>query len=843
MYFGYNDRTDRSKFIKLWRVEYTDDNPVPMYPEKTVDWFFPSYDEKVFAPAEIYYENIEAVLDSIADRDKARVAKEVEQAKKTSAKNVETWTATIGEYTDTLGLIQQYVDARKDTIAKYEADLAALVEAYNTSAGGHATAQQAYYEYMVVNYDIPRGAFEAEIEAAADTVEVSKAYYAAKSAKEDAEAAEVDAKKDTTTAGTNLAEAKALYEAAVEEAEADWATYDQRYIEAFREWSPVFEGTYKKVAKGKGNDGLSYYQWKRGVGKVDVPLHVGTTEKFDTTATTQRDWLTALDSREGKHEVYEAAKISYAAGLITEQQLNDAKDAYEQDSVAVKNAEAPMLVAEVVFEALQDKYDEIWGNIEEGAYNPDFANVTFENRDAKGLKYDKDNDEWYIAGTTPKKVAGTAQAAKYMADSLLKNASDTVLVKLAAFAEAEVPYNTEKGEWVEADGRLKQAFAEAKKDYKADPKVAELYAAYKKAPETMEKVNAQWYELKKRYGIQGYVTPNFSYQAPDDPYTYPMYGGGMNWLRSNFNLNPDYEYIYDVTEENGKLVIKKQAVTKRGGAYARSNSLSVKKADLAKRIANEPTNLQKTIDGIENSDEVQQLKKDIADVKAALEVYKGYESEYKDWVAEREEAFQVWQDSRKTSFEAMVDEFEAKSAYKATETLANGGLWVYDPDKTIFYKVYGDTAPVIPNVNRSDDFTWITVNEEIARLEGTTDVLHEILGNLIVAAITEGEMPDFDFEEFDIEDLDKLGISPDSIAGLSFAKKLLQEVLKQGKISLQVVLASYDEELAMLDEQIDLYTKLAAIYKGIMNANLGIVEESEGETGPLDGEGEGDDEE
>ena len=242
--------------------------------------------------------------------------------------------------------------------------------------------------------------------------------------------------------------------------------------------------------------------------------------------------------------------------------------------------------------------------------------------------------------------------------------------------------------------------------------------------------------------------------------------------------------------------------------------------------------------------QLERSQRELDRIIARVNAYKAYESGYQAWVAARDKAQENVNEAAKATFDAKQKVEIAQAVYDALDAVANGGLWVYDPDKTIFYKVYGDNAAEIENVNRSDDFTWITVNEEIARLEGATDVLHEILGNLIVTVITgEGEMPDFDFEEFDIEDLDKLGISPDSIAGLSFAKKFLQEVLKQGKISLQVVLASYDEELAMLDEKIDLYTKLAAIYKGIMNANLGIVEESEGETGPLDGEGEGDDEE
>ena len=355
-------------------------------------------------------------------------------------------------------------------------------------------------------------------------------------------------------------------------------------------------------------------------------------------------------------------------------------------------------------------------------------------------------------------------------------------------------------------------------------------------------------ELKKRYSLE--FAPNFSYKAPNDPYRPNLYGGGMNWLRSNFNLNPDYEYIYDVKEENGKLVIKKKAVATRGGAYDRSNSLSVKKADLAKRIANEPTNLQERIDGIENSQAVKDLKDGIADVKAALKVYKGYESEYKTWVADREKAFKVWQDSRKTSYEAMVDEFEAKSAYEATETLANSGMWVYDPDWTIWNTVYTTQAErnaAIYAGYRSFEqgFSFIPVNKAIEQLEGETVNLYTLVRGLyttanetlVTDAIKDNNLSLAEANNIinTIEEATKTNV--DNIAELNFVKKLLQETLKYGKLYLETVIEAYDEEIAQLQDEIDTWNVIAAKYKAIMNAWLGIVDEAVVEE-PVEEEGD-----
>ena len=67
----------------------------------------------------------------------------------------------------------------------------------------------------------------------------------------------------------------------------------------------------------------------------------------------------------------------------------------------------------------------------------------------------------------------------------------------------------------------------------------------------------------------------------------------------------------------------------------------------------------------------------------------------------------------------------------------------------------------------------------------------------------------------------------DNIAGLNFIKKVLQETLTQGKVVLQTILEAFDAEIAELEEKIELQTKLAEIYKAIMNGYLGIVEEED----------------
>ena len=332
---------------------------------------------------------------------------------------------------------------------------------------------------------------------------------------------------------------------------------------------------------------------------------------------------------------------------------------------------------------------------------------------------------------------------------------------------------------------------------------------------------------------------------------------------SNYHLDPEYEFVSEVVTENGKKVIKKRTVADFLFHGNTNRSLAAINANLTENIADEPEALEKQIAGIREGDN--ELKAQIANVKAALEQYKAYESEYKTWVADREKAFKAWQDTRKASFEAMLDEFEAKSEYESTEALANGGMWVYDPDWTIWNTVYTTEAERNAAIsagyrNFQEKFSFIPVNKAIEQLEGDIMEIKMYVGKKLVPFIMNAIFDDekevttasasgspalgsgdaqiaapnetgFDFGMFN------------SIAGLNFAKSLLQEALKVGKVTLQVVLEAFDAELAVIDEEIALQTKIAETYKAIMNGWLGIVPNDESETGPLDGEGEGDDEE
>jgi hypothetical protein len=206
--------------------------------------------------------------------------------------------------------------------------------------------------------------------------------------------------------------------------------------------------------------------------------------------------------------------------------------------------------------------------------------------------------------------------------------------------------------------------------------------------------------------------------------------------------------------------------------------------------------------------------------------------------------------------EAKVAKFDAwqilnlaEAHYEAINDISNDGIYEY-------------TGSLEPGAQIDEnDFKFITIEEEIENLEGEVNALTTgvtALFNIASAVQSQFNTVTTD-QKVDITELQTAYntlIAYDntlpgttsaggSIAELNFTKNILEQVLKAGKVGLQVVIDAFDAEIAELEEKIEVYTKIAEIYKAVMNVYLGIVDD---ETGPLDGEtgpldGEGDDEE
>ena len=304
----------------------------------------------------------------------------------------------------------------------------------------------------------------------------------------------------------------------------------------------------------------------------------------------------------------------------------------------------------------------------------------------------------------------------------------------------------------------------------------------------------------------------------------------FSWMKSNYYV--DYNAtVIDLAGGKGERIAIADLLYGKNNFWRFVNSYQWQVEYAQNEIAALPDRL---------ADYTKAQNAEVADYKTAaaalmqqINGFKAYEAGYQSWVADREKAEAAFNEAKKAEFDAKVAYKEVEAEYEALEATANGYIWIY-----------------VGEGGNEDGFKRVPVNEAIKQLEGDTKDLFVIRGGLMELAgdalaatadqkVTGKEMGAIlkDIAAINFENLN-------SIAGLNFTKALLQEALKVGKVTLQVVLDAFDAELAVIDEEIALQTKIAETYKAIMNGWLGIVDdETEGETAPVDGEGEGDDEE
>ena len=889
-----DDDEENDEFIPLWTTlgsaqagyrkwaavepEYQRYPDIDVYEGEGKDFIV--LESNTYVPAKIDFEKVNEVLDALVAEAEADAEAVIEKEEEENIPaRIEGWQEKVDAYTDSLDLHTKYVNERKAAIAAAEQAYLDELEANEELDNAVATSWKAFQEYMLVKYDVDRMLFVRQNEAQEAYDEAKGKADNAKSILDAARASIPEKMTDVETAKENEAKAEGEYRAAAA-AGIPQATKDA-YEEAKSHWNPDFD------FETAGHDSSVPQKWTDGAGEDASDI--------------QNNLLNAQDSLKLWQDAEYDAQMTLwrtPAGVTghdaAQQAFDEAKAQRQAYELKVTSRQTDANTAERIFAEAKRNYDaankqiaatEKW-NPDFGAYGGYIENYDTEAIDTTGTlskpKTGTNKGKW-VKGNA---AAGTAQAGLIDAVIAYRSAVNDTTATGSTDPKAKTSkdkYNDAKGVEDDAKDALDAAnialiaalkgVPESEVDLEKDDiedyldeQAIVLWKAYQDAKdEAAEKTNKAWGELIKLYAFNPNHIGEYDDLGINELWAY-LWKAQFSWVRSSYNVDytaqilcPDGEYRYIA-----QMLHEVDLTDPDEPEFTARHSFAYKIEVLQSFIDGKDEYLAWFKEGVE--EQLKAVVKDIEEIRPNVNSYEAHEASYLAWIESISAYEAALNEAKKATFDAQQEVKLAQAIYDALDAVANGGLWVYDPDQTIFKKVYGHEATAEEKAEgegqiRSGDFTWITVNDEIERLEGNIEMISAFVGSQLIPIMIDA-IADLNPAPANVivgnnnnNNNNNSGnfvpaVGPsfemfDSIAGLTFAKTLLQEALSKGKVALQVVIDAFDAELAVLDEKIDLYTKLAATYKGIMNALLGIVDEAdvEGETGPLDGEGEGDDEE
>jgi hypothetical protein len=861
------------EFVPFWNGEKIDTLDV-RYPYTDVVPSNQKYLKDIrIVPATINYDNIQAALDNAVEREEAQAERNIARRERRINRQIAALEEDIAEWEDTIALHAAYLAARKDSVAKYEKaykDAVATAEGNNEAVN---SAWEAFQLYMLTEHPtVSRDLFIARNYA--DT-QYQHALIAAAKAKNTYESSLQDTvalKAAVKTAFEDYAKAKGnvvrIADSMLNPSTTAGAIYADKLDKAMKEWNPDFAdaaelkdpvpGSSKGTAVEEPFAGIEIYYWNV-TPEGGSPIAAGASQ--DTTLSVE------YAVKKAKADEY-AAKIDYWAGAKTEAQWKEAQKKLEhaQDAVTAANEReatawqtyanyyGEMIEAlgnnvdiETAFDAFHQNANHpegkahavvpgypTWNNdVFDFVSFPTDAIVDPTNVDYKVRGGWLDEGEWTDEAAEKIAKAGKAQvdlinAVKDVVDARVNNAEAkaTYDAAMAGFATIKANYEKANKELIEAIKGAPMTKDDKIEDY-LDEKAEGLYQAYlaalDKTSDVFKALMNLWTKGYASYPdevgklflqelVYGSGSPaplpidtplipyveEFAPANPDDPRVSPeddviRSKRNFGWLISSYMVDPEATFVGFDGEDHSIAERLFGRRTRRNNPYR--NSLQWKVDDANNTIEVElPEDLAKYT--AEQNKNVEDFKADVADIMNVVNSYKSFETGYQDWVAEREAAYEAYNETKIATWAAHDDKKAAEDEYEAINAVANEGIYVYDPKHEL------DGIEASRRSNGDSDYIKISIAKQIEILEEDNERL-------------EGKV------------------------------EFLRNVLKDGKKVLSVVNEILDQKIEVLSEEVAIKAAIALKYKALMNAYLGIddEEEAEGETGPLDGEGEGDDEE
>ncbi len=734
------------------------------------DWYL---DHRVIAPATIAYDNMATVINGEVGKFEKKMVKAAVNFEDQLANQVKTRNKIVANYNKTLAVHKTYVEGRADAVKKAETKFLNELDAKDEAIAKRDKAWADFRDYWLGKYDASRQLVYDRYNAQGAYDEQKKVSDAKKQALDDKVASIPGLKTAAENAAEAEAEAEGTYNVALAKAKKlDTDDVKGKLEAAIIKWNPKFVASTATKKEGKWVDGNKNVAGSSQATVLDQNVIVK--EKNEALAAAEEELVRNPKGSAG----YEKAKADYDAA---EKALEDATDEY--DKVVKQEGKD-----EKAYDTALADYDEIYGPVETAKKAWD---------DADKLK--KSTAKAVADAEADTKAGGKTYDAWKTEDNKTKAAKTTL-------------DNAEKA-LKDAIGVTKDATAEQK------------YEAYLAAVKEAGKAGTAWAELAKLY--YGW--------SPDDAYAgsenwYDEDDAKFSWINSSFQL--DYtatmlnafgeevligetlypndpwdmsETVWTVKWDGNIFYTTTHAEATGEEYYGCWNSLAYRVeyyqafVDAADGMVDDAHDIITT--------EVQKRQAEADEMIAYINSYKDKEASYLEWTADRENADLMYNEVQKDTYDAWQVYSFAEAIYEATDAVANQKYYIYDPEN--------DDADI-------NGFVELTISEAIEAIEGNISQLYasvEGLGTVV------GIIRNHDIEGAIqlLSEYDAKGNK--SIFELKMVKKVLEETLKAGKVTLELVLETLDERVEWIDEQIQIYQLIADTYKTIMYGYLGIVEE------------------
>jgi len=808
------------EFLPLFNDEVSD-TVNTRYPDVTV------YDKNhrdhehirniVIAPASINYDNIKTALDTAVAREEAAAEKNVARRAARNEWIAENVQEQIEKWEDTLEMHKTYVNARKDTVSKYEQAYIDALEESKASFEAVPAAWTAFQDYMLGKYPtvtanvfirrfnadtnyIGRLADSTKFAEALETVEGQKDSSALKQAIKDAFEAYAAAMgvynraiDSMTTPGTAAFEANEAFQAAL----VVWNSNFADLVTAYGGYDAVIENSEIRY-RTSGTTGDHWF------------IRDETKEIWVPAGETQDSTMNALSyAKTAKQNQYkwfinDLADITYGGEYNTAEELAKWNKAVEEATALVARAKELEDAAWNKYVAAYDALSEAIGMMPTEMtkdYNPDFDIfdvVSFPTAARPYAKYDVDpyylteDNQWdmdKLNGINP--FIKVVEKKKDLPIVVLEPESNggpsttqlAVLNAVKEFFDFRCAVNEAKADFESAAEACVIAHAEL---YNAD---AILIAALGGNPEEddiadfldeeAEALYADYAAAKENITlpIKAFMQLMAAYRSYPDFYGRPSMSGfaqrrphNIGWLVSSYNVDYKATYIGMDGEEHSIATLLNGG--KRRGRYNNSLQFKIEQANefieetLPEQLARYTKQQEK---GVEN------FKKEVDAILETVNAYASLQDDYNNWVEDRMDAYKAYNQTKKDAFDAEEEYVAAKAEYEAANAVVNEGTWVYDPE----HKIHVEGV----HHNR-EGFIKVPIAQEIERLEAENERLEK-------------------------------------------ENEFYRNVLTDGKTVVGVLNEIYDQKIESISEKVAIMTTIAENYKEIMNEYLGVNDDEE----------------